>query len=87
MRWKIGEVSHLVIHKVTHTGWKRFALYGGGGLIVAVILLQVLWPADYMLPWTTIDGKDVSGKTKAAVIDELNAAYAKITTWKLSGAL
>lgn len=45
--------------------------------MVLMVLVQLLWPAGTLRPYTVIDGRDVGGKTKGEVITMLNKAYSQ----------
>ena len=79
MRRFAVEVPHLVIAKMKHVGWKK--LLGGASavLIGGMILVQLFYPPNTLLPYTKIDGISVAGKTKQQAIDTLNTAYANHT--------
>lgn len=79
MRQFVAEVPHLVIAKIQHVGWKK--LLGGtvAALLGAMILVQLFYPANTLLPYTKVDGISVAGKTKQQAIDLLNKAYADHT--------
>lgn len=79
MRQFVAEVPHLVIAKIQHVGWKKL-LGGGVALILGVmILVQLFYPANTLLPYTKVDGISVAGKTKQQAIELLNKAYADHT--------
>jgi len=79
MRQFVAEVPHLVIAKIQYVGWKKL-LGGGAALILGVmILVQLFYPANTLLPYTKIDGLSVAGKTKQQAITILNKAYADHT--------
>ena len=79
MRQFVAEVPHLVIAKIQLVGWKK--LLGGVAVAVlgAMILVQLFYPANTLLPYTKVDGMSVAGKTKQQAIDMLNKAYANHT--------
>lgn len=56
--------------------WKRVGLLGGG-LLVLIILVQILYPAGNLLPFASIDGVGLSGWSKADAITKLDDRYAQ----------
>lgn len=77
MRRLAREVPHLVIERVKRANWKKIGTFSGSGVVVALILVQLFYPANRMLPFATIDGVAVAGQPKAEVIKQLNSAYSK----------
>ncbi|HSW92636.1 MAG TPA: hypothetical protein VLH14_01995, partial [Patescibacteria group bacterium] len=79
MRQFVAEVPHLVIAKIQHVGWKK--LLGGTAAVIlgVMILVQLFYPANTLLPYTKVDGISVAGKTKQQAIAMLNKAYADHT--------
>jgi len=79
MRRFVADVPHLVISKMKHVGWKK--LLGGASavLVGGMILVQLFYPPNTLLPYTKVDGISVAGKTKQQAIDVLNTAYAHHT--------
>ncbi|QQS68705.1 serine hydrolase [Candidatus Saccharimonas aalborgensis] len=57
--------------------WKRIALIGGAGLVIALLVMQFLYPSDRLLPFVTIDGVNLGGQKKSDAIATLNDAYSK----------
>ena len=75
----VAEVPHLVITKVRDTGWKMLAIYSAIALVVVLLLVQLFYPSNTLLPLTSVDGMSLSGKTKQQAITALNKAYADQT--------
>jgi len=79
MRQFVAEAPHLVIAKIQHVGWRKLL---GGTIAVffgVMILVQLFYPANTLLPYTKVDGISVAGKTKQQAITMLNKAYANHT--------
>lgn len=57
--------------------WKRIGIFGGIGLAVVLVLIQLFYPTDRMLPFSYVEGVDVSGQIKADAAKKLNESYAK----------
>ncbi|MFZ1801373.1 MAG: serine hydrolase [Candidatus Saccharimonas aalborgensis] len=57
--------------------WKRIALIGGAGLVIALLVTQFLYPSDRLLPFVMIDGVNLGGQKKSDAIATLNDAYSK----------
>lgn len=55
--------------------WKRMLLYGFGGMAVLIVLVQLLYPHNKMLPHANVDGLSTSGWKKADVVWELDRRY------------
>ena len=55
--------------------WKRIGLYGGGGTLILVVLVQLLYPQDRLLPNASIDGVAVGGWQKADAAWEIDHRY------------
>lgn len=79
MRQFVAEVSHLVIAKIQHVGWKKLLGGTAAALLGVMILVQLFYPANTLLPYTKVDGMSVAGKTKQQAIAMLNKAYADHT--------
>lgn len=56
--------------------WRQGLLFGGGGLVVLLILVQVAYPGGRMLPFGNIDGQAFHGWTKSDVTAQLDSYYA-----------
>lgn len=46
------------------------------GLVLVVLAVQFIYPADRLLPWTRIDGYDFGGQPKTQAVAKLNKLYA-----------
>ena len=75
----VAGVPHLVIAKVKDTGWKKLAIVAAVALVVLLLLIQLLYPANTLLPLTQVDGISFGGKSKQEAITTLNTAYADQT--------
>ncbi len=69
--WSVGTKSWLAIH------WKRLLIFGGGGILALMILVQIVWPAANLLPFASIDGVKLSGWSKADATAALDRKYAQ----------
>ena len=54
---------------------KQILVYGGGGFVFALIIVQFAYPTNHALPFTSIDGVSFSGWSKSDVTKELDARY------------
>lgn len=54
---------------------RKNLLIAGGGLLGIVLLVQLLYPADRLLPLTNIQGARLGGQAKSAATDNLNEAF------------
>jgi len=79
MRQFVAEVPHLVIAKIQHVGWKKLLGGTAAAILGVMILVQLFYPANTLLPYTKVDGISVAGKTKQQAIELLNKAYADHT--------
>jgi beta-lactamase class A len=71
--WSVGTKSWLVLY------WKRVLLFGGGGILVVMTLIQVFYPVGNLLPFASIDGVKLSGWSKTDAIATLDAQYDQAT--------
>lgn len=58
-----------------HTHRTQILLYGGGGLAALMMLVQLLYPTDRLLPLAHVDGMNLGWRTKADAAKVLNTAY------------
>ncbi len=61
-------------------GWlklhrKRLLIFGGGGILVLFLLVQLLYPNNRLLPFTSVDNLGFSGWSKSDVVKALNGRY------------
>ncbi len=95
----ITSLSIRTKHHVMHANWKKNSLYGGLGVFVVLMIAQLAYPGDRMLPFTRVDGMNVSMMKRSEATKQLNTAYAShpiaiymgtatkpVTSPKLSGA-
>lgn len=54
---------------------KRVVLIVGVGLLLLLVLVQIFYPGDRLLPLASIDGRQVGTKTKQETVVMLDAAY------------
>lgn len=66
----VGTRSWLALH------WKRLLIFGGGGLLAVLLLVQIFYPSGKLLPFTTIENISVSGWAKKDAIWQLDHEYA-----------
>lgn len=79
MRQFVAGVPHLVITKVRNAGWKKLAIGAGVTCVALLLLIQLFYPSNTLLPYTTVDGMSLGGKTKQQATTALNTAYANQT--------
>ncbi|MEP7204711.1 MAG: serine hydrolase [Candidatus Saccharibacteria bacterium] len=72
--WSVNSRGWLAVH------WKRILIFGGGGLLVFMLLVQFFYPADRLLPFTSIENVAVGGWHKKDAVWQLDQDYAKSTT-------
>ena len=60
---------------LARVNWKRFGVYGAAAVIGLLLLIQVFYPNDRLLPLARIDGLSVGGMTKRDATTMLNNAY------------
>lgn len=70
--WSKHTHSWLSLH------WKRVLIFGGGGSLAALTLMQLLYPTDELLPFTSVEQVGLSGWSKADAIKVLDARYAQV---------
>lgn len=71
MHERIGRLKE----RLRHVHWKKVATYTAAGMIGLLIVVQLAYPGDRLLPLTRIDGQQVGWLTKSQAIDRLNASY------------
>jgi beta-lactamase class A len=54
---------------------KKIIIKSGLFIFALIMIAQLIYPADYMLPFQKVDGVDYSGKTKDIVINDLDEKY------------
>lgn len=54
---------------------KQLLLYGGGGLVALLLIVQLAYPSDRLLPFARVDGMTLGTATKRDAIARLNTAY------------
>jgi len=55
---------------------KQLLIYGGGGLVGLLLLVQIFYPGDRLLPFARVDGMQLGTASKTEAITRLNTAYA-----------
>lgn len=76
MRVAARRLYHPFIDRVKRANWKKIGLIGGGSLVGLLLIIQLFYPGDRLLPFASIDGQSLGGKTKAEAAQILNKAYA-----------
>lgn len=73
----INEVSHRLLARVKQANWKKIGLITGGSLVLVLLIIQLFYPSDRLLPFTNIENQAVGGEKKTDVTTRLNKAYAE----------
>ena len=68
--------QHIVRRVEHHGGWRLVTLRVGGGLVALLLLAQIFYPGNRLLPFASIDGIPFGGQTKPLATKKLNDAYA-----------
>ncbi|QQS21832.1 serine hydrolase [Candidatus Saccharibacteria bacterium] len=55
--------------------WKKYGTYIGLSTVAVLLLVQLFYPTDRLLPFTRIDSVAVGGMTKAEATAKINSAY------------
>lgn len=55
-------------------------IFGGGALLIGLMLVQIFYPSDKLLPFAKVDGLDVGGQSRSQTVDQLDKAYDELTT-------
>lgn len=55
--------------------WKQLSLRALGGIVVFLILFQIFYPGNRLLPFASLDGMNLGWQTKADATKKLNDAY------------
>ena len=79
MRFAVKLPQHPLLDRVKQANWKKIGLIFGGSVFGLLLIIQLLYPNDRLLPFATIDGISLGTKTKADAAAELNKAYAAHT--------
>lgn len=56
---------------------RRLVLFGGAGVIVILLLVQLFYPSDRLLAFSHIDGKSFAWQKKSDAVAGLDSMYAK----------
>lgn len=54
---------------------KRLLIRGGLALLAVLMLIQIFYPSNRLLPFTTIDGRSFAFQTRSDTTKQLNTAY------------
>ena len=68
-------VPRIRLPNTRQVNWKKLGLITGGSLLALLMLVQIFYPGDRLLPLVRIDGRSVAGQKKQDVIVMLNKAY------------
>ena len=63
--------------RLRHVQWKPLAIRGGLGLLGLLMLVQIFYPGDRLLPFASIDKQSVGMQTKQQVTELLNKRYSE----------
>ena len=55
--------------------WRKLLLYCGGGSLALLILVQLFYPTDRLLPFARADGVNLGWRTRTEATNLLNGAY------------
>ena len=72
---KKGHIDVLKRHIKRRGGLRPLLVRFGLGLAALLIVVQIFYPGNRLLPLTKVDGKSLGWQTKDAAINTLNAAY------------
>ena len=68
--------------RLRHMQWKPLLIRGGLGLLGLLLLVQIFYPGDRLLPFASIDKQPVGMQTKQQVTELLNKQYyTRIQVW------
>lgn len=71
--------THKTHHRWQSVSKRRLAYIVGGSLLALLMLVQVFYPSDRLLPFTRVDGRAFGGVSRKEATTTLNAAYANHT--------
>ena len=71
----IPKSPHVIVQGLKHY-WRRILCIGGGVLVVGIVVWQLVYPADKLLPFVVVDGVSIGSLEKKQAIDLLNQEYA-----------
>lgn len=74
VKWR--KLRTQLMRKAKRLPWKRIGILVGIWVFGTIMIAQIGYPADKLLPLQKVDGMAVGAKSKASAIDQLNAAYA-----------
>ena len=69
--WSVGANGWFALH------WKRVLIFGGGGGLALLTLVQIFYPAGMLLPFASIDGVHLSGWSKTDATKALDSRFAQ----------
>lgn len=76
MRFAV-RVPHRYVAKIKQADWKKIGIVGGVSLIALLLIIQLFYPGDRLLPFARFDGQSYAGQKKSDAAGKLNAAYAE----------
>ena len=71
--------TQTIAHRVRKANWRMVFRLGGVTLLGALMLVQLLYPGDRLLPFAKIDGQRVGMMSKQEAVQLLNRAYSQHT--------
>ena len=66
---------HALKRRAMEVKWKPLLLKVAGGLVMLLVVVQLFYPSDRLLPFVTVDKQPVGTRTKQEAIKLLNEAY------------
>lgn len=77
---------HVRLSRQRFTFRRKYVLIGAGGLTCCILIAQLLYPSNLLLPWQQIDGRKVGMQQKSEVTRRLDTEYARSTASLYFGA-
>lgn len=69
------QLSNFLVRIRPH--WRKILLIGGAVILNLVIIFQLLYPSDYLVPFTIVDGVNLGGWQKSDAIKKLDSEHTK----------
>lgn len=66
---------HAIKRRAQEVKWKPLLLKVAGGLVLLLVLVQLFYPSNRLLPFASVDGRSVGLQTKQQATQQLNNAY------------
>lgn len=57
--------------------WRRLLIYAGGGIVALLLIVQIAYPGDRLVPFANVDERSLGGWTKQDAIRQLDDEYKK----------